>query len=233
MLYASPLIQGRLIKRYKRFLADIQILSTLEVVTAHCPNPGAMLGVITPGTLVWIRHAPSPTRKLAYTWELSHEEGTLVGINTHLANVLVHEALLEARIDSLQSYGSLLKEPKVSCHSRLDFKLETPEGPPCFVEVKSVQMKWKGRAAFPDSPTARGKKHLEELMVLKSSGARCIMIFVIQRNDLSTFTLQHEIDPAYRHTFLTAQSLGVESFAYKCTLSPLGIDLDQPIPVVI
>ncbi len=233
MIYPSILIQGRLIKRYKRFLADIQILSTGEMVTAHCPNPGAMLGVTLPGTPVWVRHAPSPTRKLSYTWELSQEEETIVGINTHLPNELVYEALLKDRIASLTGYTLIHREPKVSSRSRLDFKLQNDSLPPCYVEVKSVQMKWKEHAAFPDSPTTRGRKHLDELITLKASGARSMMVFVVQRSDVTSFTLNDDIDPEYKIRFLKARSLGVESCAYKCQVSPLGIDLYQPLSMVI
>lgn len=233
MIYSPPLLRGLLVKRYKRFLADVRLSETGQIVTAHCPNPGAMIGVTETQTPVWLRHCPSPKRKLSYSWELAEENEILVGVNTLVANELLHEALLENRILSLTGFSRLIREPKVSPHSRLDFKLIYEDKPPCYVEVKSVQMRWGNVAAFPDSPTKRGQKHLDELMLLKTSGARVVLIFVVQRNDHLSFTLNGTIDPDYKKRFVHAQSLGLEAYAYSCHISPFSIALKDALPLVI
>jgi len=175
MLFPDPLIHGTLIRRYKRFLADV-VLENGDTVTAHCANSGSMLSVDTPGSEVWLSPARNPDRKLRYTWELIRIGGALVGINTQHPNALVAEAVRDGAIAELVGYDSVRREVKYGRNSRIDLLLEAPDKPPCYVEVKNVTMK-RGQAAddpveFPDAVTGRGTKHLVELADMVAGGAR-------------------------------------------------------------
>ncbi len=231
MRFLPSLESAVLIKRYKRFLADVTLLSTGEKLTIHCPNPGSMIGVQTPGTQIWIRNALNPLRKLAYTWELSQENNCLVGVNTHLPNLLVSEALTHKSLDPFISYTSFKKEVSCGKNSRLDFLLTNDQDPPCYLEVKNVHLNINGNAAFPDAVTTRGTKHLLELIALKEQGYRAIMLYIVQRSDLRFFTVAEEIDPVYAVTLKKALHLGVEAFCYSCNVSTDGISLGSSLPL--
>ncbi|MBT5413503.1 MAG: DNA/RNA nuclease SfsA, partial [Rhodospirillaceae bacterium] len=163
MRFEAPLLRGTLIRRYKRFLTDVT-LEDGRAVTAHCPNPGAMLGLTAPGSTVWLSPASNPARKLKFTWELIEADGTIVGINTGRPNALAEEAILAGRVPGLEGYARLRREVKYGRNSRIDILLEDDDRPPCYVEVKNVHfVREAGVAEFPDSVTARGAKHLDEL----------------------------------------------------------------------
>ena len=173
MRFVDPLISGRLVRRYKRFLSDIE-LKNRDRVTAHCPNPGSMLGLAEPGMAVWLSPSRNPARKLAFTWELVDAGASLVGINTGWANEVVAEALEARRIEELAGYPELRREVRYGENSRIDFLLEAPGRPACYVEVKSVTLRRDGRAEFPDAVTARGTKHLGELSDMVAAGSRAL-----------------------------------------------------------
>jgi len=228
-----PLVTGTLIKRYKRFLADIQ-LDSGDIVTAHCANPGSMMGLKQPGARVWLSTNDNPKRKLKYSWELLEVDlgcgPHLVGINTSHPNSIVADAISQGRIAELDGYGSLRREVKYGNNSRIDILLQDAGKPDCYVEIKNVHLMRKaGFAEFPDSVTARGKKHLNELSAYVEKGHRCVMFYLIQRTDAETFSLARDIDPEYARSFDKAIKTGVEAYAYCCTISPTGIDIDAPI----
>lgn len=230
MRFFPPLLPGRLIRRYKRFLADIE-LNTGEIITAHCANPGALLGGTTPGLPVWVSHLPSPTRKLAYNWQIVEIDNTYVGVNTSLPNQLVEEAILAGKITELTGYHTLKKEVRYGENSRIDWLLTSPDTPPCYVEVKNVHLKRKEGAEFPDSVTTRGTKHLRELEAVVTQGARAVMLYIIQRNDCSHFSFANDIDPVYAATAAQAFTNGVEALAYLCTVTPEGIEVGERVEV--
>jgi len=233
MKFPTPLLTGTLIKRYKRFLADVK-LDTGEIVTAHCANPGSMMGLKEAGSRVWLSISDNPKRKLKYSWELLEVDlgrgPHLVGINTNHPNAIVAEAIKQGRIPELTGYGSLRREVKYGKNSRIDILLEQDGRPDCYVEIKNVHlMREAGFAEFPDSITARGKKHLNELAAYAQQGYRCIMFYLIQRTDAETFSLARDIDLDYALTFDKAMQSGVEAYAYSCTITPEGVDINAPI----
>lgn len=232
MRFDAPLIRGTLIQRYKRFLADVEPDGGCPV-TAHCPNSGSMMGMKEPGLPVLISQHDDPRRKLPYTWELVHTGDSWVGVNTARPNAIVHEALLENRIPELSGYTKIQREVKVGEHSRLDFKLEKGESPPCFVEVKSATLRQGEAALFPDAVTQRGKKHLLELADLVAAGRRGVIFFLVGREDCQRFEPAREIDPDYAQTLKTVVGAGVEVLAYACRVSPEEWTLDNPLPVLI
>jgi sugar fermentation stimulation protein A len=235
MRFPTPLIVGTLVRRYKRFLADVA-LADGTVVTVHCANPGAMLGVNTPGLKVWLRDhrlgsGAGTTRKLAWSWEIVEAEGTLIGVNTALPNRLVEEALAAGTIAELAGYGPARREVRYGKASRVDFLLEAPDRPRCFVEVKNVHLKRDGRAEFPDSVTARGAKHMRELADQVKAGDRAVVLFVVQRDDCASFAPAADIDPVYAAAFRAARAGGVEALCYGCKVSPDTIELDRAMRV--
>jgi sugar fermentation stimulation protein A len=235
MRFPSPLERGRLIQRYKRFLADVT-LDNGATVTASCANTGSMLGLSTPGSAVWLSRSDSPTRKYAHTWEMVEADlgqgPSLVGINTGHPNRLVTEAIEAARIKKLSGYQSLRREVKYGEASRIDILLEDAKKGRCYVEVKNVHlMRRAGLAEFPDSVTARGVKHLRELSQMVAEGHRAVMLFLIQRTDAKRFTLAGDIDPAYSEAFREARAAGVEAMAFSCRLSPEEITLDKAVRI--
>jgi sugar fermentation stimulation protein A len=230
MNFPHPLVPGRLIKRYKRFLADIA-LDSGEIITAHCANSGALLGGTTPGLRVWVSYHPSPSRKLSYTWQIVEMDGTHVGVNTSLPNGLAEKAILEGRIAELTGYESLKREVKYGQNSRIDLLLTSPNKPPCYVEVKNVHLKRGDGAEFPDSVTARGAKHLRELEIVVAEGGRAVMLYIIQRNDCSHFSFAADLDPVYAATAAQAFSRGVEAYAYLCVVSLEGIEVERSVPL--
>lgn len=230
MDFPDPLIRGRLLRRYKRFLADVELECGTAVV-AHCANPGAMTGLAEAGSEVWLSPARNPARKLKYSWELTDVEGHLVGINTSVPNGLVAAALEAGRIPELAGYPDLRREVRYGKNSRIDILLEAPGRPPCYVEIKSVTLKRGPEAAeFPDSVTARGTKHLEELALMAAKGARAVMFYLVQRPDCARLEIAADIDPAYDKALSMALSQGLEILCYSCTLSPSTIDLDRRLP---
>jgi sugar fermentation stimulation protein A len=235
MHFPDPLIPGRLLRRYKRFLSDIQLDDGREVV-AHCANPGSMLGLAEPGARVWCSPARNPARKLQFSWELVESDGALVGIHTGRANALVGEALDQGRIAELAAYDSRRPEVRYGQGSRVDFLLENPAGalPPCYLEVKSVTLKRGGTLAeFPDAVTARGARHLAELSAMAAGGARAVLLFLVQRNDCSAVAPARDIDPAYAEALQGALNQGVEVLCYACQVSPAGISVRTSLPLVV
>lgn len=235
MRFSTPLTRGRLIRRYKRFLADVA-LDTGETITATCPNTGSMLGLTAPGSIVWLSRSDSPTRKYPHTWEMIEADlgngPALVGINTNHPNRLVAEAIEARRIKTLAGYRSLRREVKYGEASRIDILLEDPGKGLCYVEIKNVHLMRKpGLAEFPDCVTARGAKHLRELSGMVAQGHRAVMLYLVQRTDAKRFSLAHDLDPAYAAAFAEAADAGVEAMAYACRLSPDEIALDKAIRI--
>ncbi len=219
----------KLIKRYKRFLADVEF-DNGEILTAHCANTGAMTGLSTPGLPVWIWKSDNEKRKLAWSLELVELKTGLVGINTAQPNRLVAEALAAKTIAPLCAYSNIRPEVKYGEKSRIDFLLTDPNLPDCYVEVKNVHYsRQTGLAEFPDSPTARGARHLDEMANMCANGHRAITIYVIQRTDCASFALCPDNDPTYVKAFLAAKKSGVESLAFGCDISPTQIKLASPL----
>ncbi|MFN7709980.1 MAG: DNA/RNA nuclease SfsA [Holosporales bacterium] len=229
MQFSSPLVQGHLIKRYKRFLADV-LLNDGTVVTAHCPNSGAMLGLKAEGTTVYLSRSDNPNRKLPYTWEMAFVDGGLVGVNTQHPNSLVHEAFLAQAIPELSGYSHSQREVKYGVNSRIDLLLSGEGQQLCYVEVKNAHlMETAGMAQFPDAVTARGAKHMQELKDMVAQGHRAVIFYVIQRMDCDSFSLASHIDPTYAKATYDALDAGVEVLCYACKLSLEGIFLDRRI----
>lgn len=236
MKFPNPLIPGRLVKRYKRFLADVE-LEGGEIVTAHCANSGSMLNVKEPGSEVWLSPARNPDRKLRFTWELIKIGDTLVGINTALPNGIVEEAIFTGKIPELKGYKYLRREVKYGKNSRIDILLEDPSRPTCYVEVKNVTLKrGLGKSdlvEFPDSVTTRGAKHLVELSDMIAQGHRSVMVYLVQRQDGGAFTIAADIDPDYKAALDKAMSAGVEVLCYQCTLDTKTIEVSKPLKLAM
>ena len=235
MIFSKTLVEGRLIRRYKRFLADIQLPG--EVVTAACPNTGSMLGCAAPGSRVWLSESDSATRKYRHTWEIvevSGNEPVMVGINTMLPNALVEEAIVGGAIAELKGYQSLRREVGFGTErSRIDLLLESPRRKACYVEVKNVTAAAAGAVAvFPDCVSERGAKHLRELMRLKASGLRPVQLYCVQRGDVNEVRPADAIDPEYGRTLREALAVGVEVLAYRARVTSTEIRLEERIPVV-
>ena len=228
MKFAKPLVSGRLIKRYKRFLTDV-ILDTGEDVTAHCTSTGAMLGLLNEGARVWLSPASNPERKLKYTWEMVESEGVKVGVNTAHPNHLVAEALSNNVIPELIGYTTVRREVKYGQNSRIDLLLENGPKPSCYVEVKNVHLRRNGIAEFPDAVTERGEKHLREMLEIVKQGGRAAMVYVVQRDDCQVFDLARDIDPIYARTAAAAFAEGVEAYIYACDMQDDGITLYRPL----
>lgn len=232
MQFSVPLVSGRLVKRYKRFLADVVLDETGEEVTAHCANPGSMLGLKEPGSRVWLSPSDNPKRKLKYSWEVIEADGALVGINTAHPNKLVEEALAAGRIQGLAGFETLRREVKYGKNSRIDILLEQADGSKIYVEVKNVHlMREPGLAEFPDSVTARGAKHLVELGDMVAEGHRAAMVFLVQRPDCNRLSLASDIDPNYAEAFKTAKAAGVEAYAIGCDVRLDGIDAVKDVAI--
>lgn len=228
-----PLIEGRLLRRYKRFLADVTIEDG-RTITAHCPNTGSMLGCDVPGSRVWLSEHDNPKRKYRHSWELVEAEpGILVGIHTGRTNRLVREAIESGLIAPLDGYESLRAEA-VYDGGRFDFLLGAPGAPDCYVEVKNVTAAVTGGVAiFPDARSVRGTRHLDDLVRLKEGGERAVMVYCAQRGDAREVRPADDIDPAYGRAMRRAAEAGVELLAYRCELSTRAIRVAQAIPVVL
>ncbi|HEY6993508.1 MAG TPA: DNA/RNA nuclease SfsA [Xanthobacteraceae bacterium] len=235
MRFPAPLVPATLIRRYKRFLADV-VLPSGETLTVHCANPGSMIGLAPAGARVWLSRSDNPKRKLAHSWELVEVDfGTgpeLVGINTAHPNALAAEAIAAGAIAELAGYPSLRREVRYGRNSRVDFLLEDPVRPPCYLEIKNVHlMRRPGLAEFPDAVTKRGAKHLVELGDMVAAGARAVMLFLIQIASARRFALARDIDPAYGKAFDAARRAGVEAIAYRCTIGCDGIEVIAPVAI--
>ncbi len=234
MKFEHDLFQGTLIKRYKRFLADVK-LDSGEIVTAHCANSGSMLTLKDEGNEVWLSPATNPKAKLNYKWEIVKADGAMVGINTSLPNKLVEEAILDGTIKELQGYDNLRREMKYGKNSRIDLFLSGSQDgkPDCYVEVKSVTLsRQNGLGEFPDAVTSRGTKHLNELSDMVKEGQRSVMLYLAQRADLEKFKIASDIDPTYADALKVAKETGVEAYCYICNVTPTSIQVDQSIPIL-
>lgn len=232
MLFPSPLIYGTLIKRYKRFLADVR-LDSGEELTVHCPNPGAMMGITMPGLRVALSKSANLARKLAYSWEMVEVNDVWIGVNTNNPNQIVAEALVNSVIPELAGYKNLKAEVKYGQNSRIDFYLTDGPTQMCLVEVKNVHLiRDNNMAEFPDCVTERGAKHQLELAEQAKNGIRSVVLYVVQREDASTFKVASDLDRAYGEAARFATSAGVETFAYSCNMKADGITLRQPLQVL-
>ncbi|MBI1198909.1 MAG: DNA/RNA nuclease SfsA [Phenylobacterium sp.] len=253
MQFPSPLARGRLVSRYKRFFADV-ILDDGTAITAHCPNPGAMLGLNTPGLVAWVSRSDDPKRKLAHTLELVEADGGLVGINTLHPNRIVAEALAAGAIPEVAGYATHRREVRYGENSRVDFLLEHPDRPPCWLEVKNDKpfynaplktdhrlwlevknchlMRSPGLAEFPDCVAARSLKHLRELEAMVAEGDRAVVLFVVQRTDCDAFSACRELDPAFALGLDQAADAGVEVLVYGCDVGTTGAKIARRLPWV-
>ncbi|MDP2260965.1 MAG: DNA/RNA nuclease SfsA [Caulobacter sp.] len=223
MQFPAPLSHGVLVSRYKRFFADVT-LDSGEEITAHCPNPGAMLGLNMPGLGVWLSRSDDPKRKLAWTLEMVEDGGGLAGVNTMLPNRLVAEALAADAIPELTGYAVHRREVKYGQASRVDFLLERGTGERCWLEVKNCHLsRTPPLAEFPDCVAARSTKHLGELEAMVRAGDRAVALFVVQRTDCDAFSACHELDPAFASALERAADAGVEVLVYGCEMNPAAI----------
>lgn len=235
MKFASPLLRGRLRKRYKRFLADITLDDGREI-TAHCANPGSMMGVAPEGAPAWVSEHHGKGRKLPYSWELVEVDDTLVAINTSNPNKIAHEAVEKGMIPELAGYADIRREVKYGQSSRIDLLLEGGRGKradqPCYVEIKNVHlMREAGLAEFPDSVTTRGAKHLRELSGMVENGARAVMLYVVQRSDCARFAPAADLDPAYAEALSQAVQAGVETLCYDCEITTNEVVLRKALEI--
>jgi sugar fermentation stimulation protein A len=229
--FSAPLVPGRLVKRYKRFLADI-VLGDGSEITCAVPNTGSMMGLTDPGSRVWLSVSDKPTRKYPHTLEIVEADGIMVGVNTGLPNKLAEEAIRAGMIADLASYEEFRREQKYGRNSRIDILLKDPARGLAYVEVKNVHMsRVAGLAEFPDTVTARGAKHLDELAGMAAEGHRAIMVFLVQRGDCESLKLCRDLDPAYCAAFDRAAAVGVEAFAIQCQISENEILPVKTIPV--
>lgn len=239
MHFSRPLVPATLVQRYKRFLFDA-VLADGTPLTGSCPNTGSMRGLTMPGSAIWLSEHDSPTRKYRHMLEIVEADGTLVGINTGLPNRLAEEAILAGQVSDLDSYALIKREQKYGRNSRIDILLADPEKGFAYVEVKNVHFsRERGLAEFPDSPTARGAKHLEELGDMVEAGHRAVMLYLVQRDDCDLFRICRDLDPVYAREFKRAITRGVEVYAVKCAVSPSEIvpvgsmTVDEPVAAVL
>jgi sugar fermentation stimulation protein A len=225
------LIQGKLVKRYKRFLADVK-LADGKIVTAHCPNSGSMRKCSEPGRTVYLSLHDDPKRKLKYTWELIQMPESLVGVNTMVPNRLVKKSIENGLVEELGGYREIFTEVKVG-NSRLDLMLIKSNAERCYIEIKNCSLVENSTAFFPDAVTARGKKHLEELRHLSGNGDRCIMFYLVQRMDASQFKPADHIDPQYGTALRKAVQNHVEILVYDVTIDLKSISIGKKIPFLL
>lgn len=234
MQLPTPMISGKLIKRYKRFLADV-MLDNGQVVTAHCANSGSMKGLKAEGSTVWLSENTNPKAKLDYRWELIDVDGALVGINTSRPNGIVEEAILGGLIPELSGYENLKREVKYGQKSRIDILLSNGDDDLCYVEVKSVTLRGEGEdrgaSLFPDSVTARGTKHLNELADMVADGHRAVMVYLVQRSDTTYFNTANDIDPVYSETLRQVLDAGVQALCYQCEMTTTEITVARQLPI--
>lgn len=227
-------LSATLLRRYKRFLADVEMADG-SVVTVHTPNTGAMTGCAEPGSRVWLRDVDNPKRKYRYSWEVTEDgAGVMVGVNPILANRLVGDAIRSGLIAELQGYEQQRAEMKYGEKSRIDWVLSGhAERADCYVEVKSVTTcDERGLGYFPDAVSARATRHLDELVAMVEAGHRAAMLFCVQRNDVRGVRPADEIDPAYGKALRRAVEVGVEALAYKAEVAPGNVRLVEPVSVL-
>ncbi|WP_204112964.1 DNA/RNA nuclease SfsA [Shimia biformata] len=231
MRFQTPLVPAVLIRRYKRFLADARLMDGTEA-TAHCANPGSMMGLAEPGTRIWLEPNDDPKKKLKFGWRLvEHETGHFTGVDTSVPNRALKNALQGSAIPALAQYRTIRPEVKYGTNSRIDFHLSDGDMPDLWLEVKSVTLsRSPGTAEFPDSVTARGLKHLHELAEVARGPDRAMMLYLVQRTDARTVSLATDIDPAYAQGFRLARTAGVEVMALGCDITPKGITIAAALP---
>lgn len=229
--FSSALTQAVLIKRYKRFLADV-VLPNGEITTVHCPNTGAMTGCDTPNSIIYLSSSNNPKRKYKYTWEYASDDaGNKICVNTTNANRVVKSALQKQQITELAHYNSILPEQTFN-HSRIDFLLQQDTFPDCFLEVKSVTLAQGELGMFPDTVTKRGQKHCYELAQISQQGLEATLMFCVMRENITKFKIAEDIDPDYAKALEHAVASGVKILCYTCTLNDTNIDLSYQIPII-
>ena len=232
MRFQTPLEPATLVRRYKRFLADIRLADGREV-TAHCANPGSMMGLADEGMRIWVEPNDDPKKKLKYGWRLvDHGHGHFTGVDTGLPNKALKAALMARDIPELAGYDTVLPEQKYGENSRIDFLLRGADLPDAYVEVKSVTLsREQGLAEFPDSVTARGAKHLHELAEMARAGHRAMLFYLVQRTDCTRLTVAADIDPTYAEALVMARLAGVEVLAYDCAITPEEVEIRRTLPL--
>ncbi|WP_136443007.1 DNA/RNA nuclease SfsA [Pacificoceanicola onchidii] len=231
MRFQTDLIPATLIRRYKRFLADC-LLEDGREITAHVANPGSMLGLKDEGLRIWLEPNDDPKKKLKFAWRLvEHEGGHFTGVDTGVPNRMLKAALMAGDVPGLDGYAMVRPEVKYGENSRIDFLLSDDARPDAYVEVKSVTLsRTNGLAEFPDSVTARGTKHLNELANMAQAGHRAVMLYLVQRTDCTSVSLASDIDPTYANACAEARAKGVEILCFDCRISPAGVTLGNPLP---
>ncbi|MEM9342810.1 MAG: DNA/RNA nuclease SfsA [Pseudomonadota bacterium] len=234
MKFETPLIPGKLVRRWNRFLSEVTLEATGETVRAHCPNPGSMMGLKEPGLRVWVEPNDDPKKKLKYGWRLVElPGGHWSGIDTAVPNRVVKEALLARQVAELKAYSGVRPEVKYGEKSRVDFLLTQDGLPDAFVEVKNVHLRRTGTLAeFPDSVTTRGARHLQELSAMVRAGHRAVMLYLIQRTDCDALAMAKDLDPGYAAAFVAARAAGVEMLAYGTRIDQTGVSLGAPVKVL-
>lgn len=232
MQFQSNLVSGRLVKRYKRFFADVE-MSNGRIVTAHCPNTGSMLGLAKHGVKVWLEPNEDPRKKLKYSWKLvDHENGHFTGVDTSIANRIVYEALLQRKILEVLDYNIILREQKYGANSRVDFLLSNGSKT-CYLEVKSVTLcRQEKIAEFPDTVTSRGAKHLKELSKTVSANTRAIVLYLVQRSDCNYFKIADDLDQTYLNETILSKNSGVEFVSYRVNFLSNGIELGYKLELI-
>ena len=233
MRFQTQLVPARLIRRYKRFLADCVLEHDGREITAHCANPGSMLGLAEPGSRIWLEPNDDPKKKLKFGWRLvDHGNGHFTGVDTSLPNRALKSALIAGQIAPFAAYSQVRPEVKYAETSRIDFLLSAEGLPDAYVEVKSVTLsRSSGLAEFPDSVTARGAKHLAALAAMAQAGHRAVMFYLVQRTDCTRFALAGDIDPTYAAAYRAARDAGVETFCFGTHISPQGVEIADPLEI--
>ena len=234
MQFQTPLIPARLIRRYKRFLADCRLEDGREVV-AHCPNPGSMMGLADPDMKIWLEPNNDPKKKLKFGWRLvDHQDGHFTCVDTSVPNRALRAAFETRQVAPLAEYSGVRAEVKYGKQSRIDFLLSEPGLRDVYVEVKSVTLnRQPGLAEFPDSVTTRGARHLAELSDMVRQGHRAVMLYLVQRTDCQRFGLAGDIDPTYAAAFAAARRAGVETLCFGTRISPRGVAISTPVTIVV
>ena len=232
MQFQSDLVPGYLVKRYKRFFADVKLLNG-KLVTAHCPNTGSMIGLTNHGVKVWLEPNEDPQKKLKYSWKLvDHENGHYTGVDTNIANKIVNEAIGQGKISEVIDYDVILREQKYGVNSRIDFLLKNGLKT-CFLEVKSVTLcRQEKIAEFPDTVTSRGAKHLKELSNIVDKDTRAIVLYLVQRSDCNYFKIANDLDANYATESVFSVKNGVEFVCYGVNFLPNGIELGYQLEMV-
>jgi sugar fermentation stimulation protein A len=231
MNFENPLIAGVLIKRYKRFFADIKVKD--QIITSHCPNTGSMMGLLKDGNKAWISMSNNEKRKLKYTLQIIEDKKNKVGVNTHITNRIVEEALINNKILEFSKNANIEREKKFGKNTRFDF-LISEKNKKSFIEVKNVTLCRKNRIAeFPDSVTTRGAKHITDLIEAKKQGFKSYLLYLVQREDCDEFNIANDIDPNYSKLLTAAIKKNVKILCYDCKFSSKGIKLNKKIKINI